>query len=224
MQSSNALLYIHGGSRWVYFCDGPILAAPKEGTATGLERPAAGDITTNIPEFVKGPTRLIYPDPTYDHHLHIHLTRGAFLREIPLPTHCGNLILEGYNPANFIITRPCDRETFVRFQLHFINCPGFTDSVLNLLSKIDPVTKWPSFYFDLGYLKLTGCNNFIIEALKDMVKVRGRVSLEGFLWSRNLISLEVSGYGTPLAVEDGDWMADRLRYFSWDGKVFLGTL
>jgi hypothetical protein len=77
---------------------------------------------------------------------------------------------------------------------------------------------------DLGYLKLTGCNNFIIEALKDMVKARGRVSLEGFLWSRNLISLEVSGYGTPLAVEDGDWMADRLRYFSWDGKVFLGTL
>ena len=58
--------------------------APKEGTATSLEHPAASDITiTNTPYFAKCPTRPIYPDPTYNHHLHIHLTRGAFLREIP---------------------------------------------------------------------------------------------------------------------------------------------
>ena len=124
--------------------------APKEGTATSLEHPAASDITiTNTPYFAKCPTRPIYPDPTYNHHLHIHLTHGAFLREIPLPTHCGNLILEGHNPADFIITCPYDRETFVRFHLHLINCPGFTDSELKLPFKIDPVTKWPSFSFDL---------------------------------------------------------------------------
>ena len=57
-----------------------------------------------------------------------------------------------------------------------------------------------------------------------MVNVRGRVTWWDFLGRKNLISLEVNGYGTPLAVGDGDWIADRLRYFSWDGKVFLGTL
>ena len=85
------------------------------------------------------------------------------------------------------------------------------------------MTKWPSLSFDLKCLELTGCNNFTIEALKVMVNVRGRFHRLGFLRRRNLISLEVSGYGAPLAVEDGNWIADRLRYFSWDSRVFLGT-
>ena len=190
---------------------------------TSIEHLGAGDVTTNILKFFERRTQIIYPDPAYARHLHIHLTRGAFLGEIPLPTQCGNLILEGYNPADFIITRPFDRKTFVSSQLHLINCPGFSDSQLELLSKVDPVTNWPSFSFDLKCLELTGCNNFTIEALKVMVNVRGRFHSLGFLRRRNLISLEVSGYGAPLAVEDGNWIADRLRYFSWDSRVFLGT-
>jgi len=83
---------------------------------------------------------------------------------------------------------------------------------------------------NLGFLKLTGCNNFTIGALKGMVKVRGTDSPWDLLQRNKLQSLEVSGYGTALAVEDGDLFSDYLEYFSWDGKhlrnflILMGVL
>jgi len=196
--------------------------SPKEGIAP-LKNYTVEDI-------IKGRSRArpVYPDLAsgYPYSLQVqklHLTRGAFRHEIPLPGHCDNLILEGYDRANFIITDPFVRQIFVSSELHLINCPGFTDVELDLLSKVDSLTGHPLLSVNLNFVKLTGCNNFTIRALKDMVRVRGTNSPRDFMRGRNLRSLEVCGYGTALAVEDGDFISDYLMDFSWDGKQFSGT-
>ena len=45
----------------------------------------------------------------------------------------------------------------------------------------------------------------------------------GFMQRRTLRSLEVNGYGTTLAVEDGDWINGHLVSFLWDSKEYLGN-
>ena len=123
---------------------------------------------------------------------------------------CSGLILEEYGPADFIITHPFNREFFFNYELHLISCPGITNAEFDILSKVDYLTKRLLFSYNLVVLKLTRRNNFTIGALKDMVKVRGTNSPWGFMQRRNILSVEVSGYGAPLAVEDGNWIADRL--------------
>jgi len=158
--------------------------------------------------------------------LSMYTTRGAFLREIPLPLRCDNLI----RGADFIITDPFVWRNFIGSELHVVNCPGFTGAELDLLSEVDSLTGHLLFSINLGFFKLTGCNNFTIRALKDMVKVRGTDSPWDSLQRKKLQSLEVSGYGTALAVEDGELFSDYLEYFSWDGKhlrnflILMGVL
>jgi len=192
--------------------------SPKE-EITRLQHPTAEDI-------VEGRMQFVYPVLVYVYHhalqvQKLHLTRGAFLREIPLPMHYEDLILEGYRRADFVIAHPFTRRIFVSSELHLINCPGFTHA--EHLSQVDSVAKRPLFSSNLCFLKLTGCNNFIIGALKNMVKVRGTNSPWDFLGGRNLWSVEVSEYGTALVVEDGDLITDYLMCFSWDDTQFLGT-
>lgn len=182
---------------------------PKEGTSTRLQHPTAGHI-------VEGRMQFVYPNPAYGHHYllqvqKLHLTRGAFLRKIPLPMHCKDLTLEGYGPADFVITSPFVRESFDS-ESHLINCPGFTDAELDLRCKVDALTKRPPFSIKLEFLKLAGCNNFTIGALKDIVKVGGMNSPWDFMRGKNLRSVEVSGHWM-LAVEDGNWISDHLMYF-----------
>jgi len=82
------------------------------------------------------------------------------------------------------------------------------------------VTKCPLFSFNLKYLKLTGCRNFTIAALNNMVNARGVDLLESPRAFRKLGSLEVSGYGSPLTVEDGKCLSTRLTHFLWEGEIF----
>jgi len=123
------------------------------------------------------------------------------------------MILAGY---------PFDQESFLSSELHLINCPGFTDSDFEILSKIDPETKAPLFSTNLKYLKLTDCRGFTIQALKNMMAARAmswkRPRMAGWK-SRHLKSLEVSGYGAPLLDKDIDWFRTHMKEFSWDGPL-----
>ena len=134
------------------------------------------------------------------------------------------LVLEGYDQAHLITSYPFDQENFLSSELHLINCPGFTDAQLEILSKVDPEMKDPLFSSNLTYLKLTDCHDFTIQALKNMVGARAMRWKKGSRmadWkSRRLNSLEVSGYGAPLSAKDKGWFRAHLKDFSWDGAQF----
>ena len=158
--------------------------------------------------------------------LELHLSCGASSRDIPVNVQSwqyARLVLEGYDQAHLTASYPFDQESFLSSELHLINCPGFTDSDLEILSKIDPETKAPLFSTNLKHLKLTDCHGFSIQALKDMVAARAtdwqkRSRMAGWR-SRHLNSLEVSGYGTPLSDKDIDWFKTHVKDFSWDGSL-----
>ena len=191
---------------------------PKEGS-TNPPSLTVEDIDN--PRFVMTLTRSMYLSLLLEQHFpqlqELHLTCGVFLREI---LQCKRLVLEGYDRAHFIISGLFDQTLFVSPEPHLIDCSGFTDSELDLLSKVDSVTKYPLFSFNLKSLKLTGCRNFTIAALNSMVNARGIDLLESPRAFLKLGSLEVSGYGTPLAVEDGKCLSTHLTHFLWEGELF----
>jgi hypothetical protein len=177
------------------------------------------DLTRSI--FLNADRDLAHPAP-----LELHLLCGASSRDIPVDVESwkyARLVLEGYDQAHLTANYPFDQERFLSSELHLINCPGFTDSNLEILSKIDPETQAPLFSTNLKYLKLTDCHGFTIQALKDMVVARAmswqkRSRMAGWN-SRHLTSLEVSGYGVPLSDEDIDWFRTHVKDFSWDGSL-----
>jgi len=191
---------------------------PKEGS-TNLPSLTLEDIDN--PRFVMTLTRTMYLtlllEQLSPQLQELHLTCGVFLREIP---QCKRLVLEGYDRAHFIISDLFDQTFFVSPELHLIDCTGFTHSELDLLSKVDSVTKCPLFSFNLKSLILTGCRNFTIAALNSMVNARGVDLLESPRAYRKFGSLEVSGYGIPLAVEDGKCLSTHLTHFLWEGETF----
>jgi hypothetical protein len=159
--------------------------------------------------------------------MELHLTCGASSRDIPVDVHSlmyTRLVLEGYDRVHLTTSYPFDQEDFLSSDLHLINCSGFNNSAIEILSRIDPETKAPLFSTNLKYLKLTDCRNFTIQALKDMVTARAmswqrRSRIPGWK-NRRLNSLEVSGYGSPLSVGDIYWFSTHLKDFSWDGALF----
>ena len=57
--------------------------------------------------------------------------------------------------------------------------------------------------------------HFTVAALKGMVNAWWASHEKGYLKS-----LEVNGYGSPLPVEDGDWLCTHLTCFTWEGVLF----
>jgi len=177
------------------------------------------DLTRSI--FLKADRDLAHPAP-----LELHLLCGASSRDIPVDVESwkyARLVLEGYDQAHLTASYPFDQESFLSSEVHLIKCPGFTDSHLEILSKIDPECQAPLFSTNLKYLKLTDCHGFTIQALKDMVAARAmnwqkRSRMAGWK-SRHLNSLEVSGYGVPLSDGDIEWFRTRVKDFSWDGLL-----
>ena len=80
-----------------------------------------------------------------------------------------------------------------------IYCTGFTDSELDPLSRIDSVIKHPLYSTNLPSLKLTGCHDFTIQVLKDVVNAPMMCWLESSPTvlgeEKHFKSLEVSEYG-----------------------------
>jgi len=178
------------------------------------------DLTQSI--FLNRRDDLDYPAP-----MELHLMCGASSRDIPIKVEYwkyARLVLEGYDQSHLTASYPFDQDEFLSSELHLINCPGFTDSELEILSRVDPRSKDPFFSINLKYLKLTDCHGFTIQALQDMVATRG------LSWQKHsrmagknktrLDSLEVSGYGTPLSAKDKDWFMAHVKNFSWDGALF----
>ena len=163
-------------------------------------------------------------DPTP---MELHLTCGASSRDIPVDVQSlmyARLVLEGYDRFHLTTSYPFDQEDFLSSDLHLINWSGFTNSALEIFSRIDPETNVPLFSTNLKYLKLTDCHNFTIQALKDMVAAcamswQRRSRIPGRK-NRRLNSLEVSGYGAPLSVGDIYWFSTHWKDFSWDGALF----
>jgi len=155
----------------------------------------------------------------------LHLRCGSSLREIPLNVNFAGLVLEAYDRPHLTAFYPFDHVNFAVSNLHLINCTGFTDCELEILSRVDPETKYPLFSTNLESLKLTGCHDFTIQALKDMVNARAMRWREGSRtagWeNRCLNSLEVNGYGAPLSAEDGYWFRSHLKDFSWEGVLII---
>jgi hypothetical protein len=172
------------------------------------------DITRTI---VLNPNKRPY-SPTVQY---LHLTCDSPLREIPLNVHFGGLVLEAYDRAHLTTFYPFDQVSFAFSTLHLINCTGFTDSELEILSRVDPATKHPLCSTNLESLKLTGCHDFTIQALKGMVEARAMCWRDGSrvpdCENRNLNLLEVSGYDAPLSSEDRYWFRAHLKQFSWNG-------
>ena len=183
------------------------------------------------PWFLEGLTRSIFLNPDRDVGnpacLELHLTCGATSRDIPVDIQTwkyARLVLEGYDEAHLTASYPFDQERFLSSELHLVNCSGFTDSALEILSKIDPEIKAPLFSANLKYLGLTDCHGFTIQALKDMVAAHGlswQKRSQTAAWkNRGLDSLEVSGYGALLSDEDKYWFTAHVKNFSWDGVLF----
>jgi hypothetical protein len=183
------------------------------------------------PWFLEGLTRSIFLNPDRDvvnpACLELHLTCGATSRNIPVDIQTwkyARLVLEGYDQAHLTASYPFDQESFFSSELHLINCSGFTDSDLEILSRIDPETQAPLFSANLKYLGLTDCHGFTIQALKDMVAAHGlswqKRSRTAAWKNRGLDSLEVSGYGATLSDEDKVWFMAHVKNFSWDGVCF----
>lgn len=182
------------------------------------------------PQFLEDFTRSIFlntdRDLAHPAPLEHHLFCGASSRDIPVNVESwkyARLVLEGYDQPRFNASYSFNQERFLSSELHLIKCPGFTDSHLEILSKIDPETHAPLFSTNLKYLKLTDCNGFTIQALKDMVTVRAmnwqkRSRMAGWK-SRHLNSLEVSGYGAPLSDKDIDWFRTHVKNLSLDGPL-----
>ena len=177
------------------------------------------------PWFLEGLTRYVFLNPDRDvvnpACLELRLTCGATSRDIPVNTQTwkyARIVLEGYDKAHLTASYPFDQETFFSSELHLINCSGFTDSDLAILSRIDPESKAPLFSANLKYLGLTDCHGFTIQALKDMVAAHGlswqKRSRVAACKNRGLESLEVSGYGAPLSDEDKDWFTAHVKNFS----------
>ena len=193
-----------------------LMTPPKEGSANP---PCITVEDIDNPRFFMTLTQSMYlslllQSPHSPQLQQLHLTcsggGGVFLRDIP---QCGKLILEGYNRTHFIISGLFEQTIFVSPELHLINCTGFTDSELDLLSKINSTTKCPLFAFNLRYLRLTRCRNFTIGALKGMVNARRWLGLWDFG------SLDINGHGTTLEAVDGAWLYSRLIRFLWEGEV-----
>ncbi|KIM37224.1 hypothetical protein M413DRAFT_31148 [Hebeloma cylindrosporum] len=158
--------------------------------------------------------------------MELHLKCGETSREIPIHARRwrhARLVLEGYDRHHLTTSYPFDQEGFLSSELHLINCPGFTDSELETLSRVDATTQNPVFSTNLTYLKLKDCHDFTIQALKNMVSARAMVWRDGSRiagWEkRRLNSLEVRGYGAPLSAKDKKWFRAHLKDFSWDGPV-----
>ena len=125
------------------------------------------------PWFLEELTRSIFLDTRHDLNqpapMELHLKCGASSCDIPLDVQTwkyAGLVLEGYDQAHLIAGYPFDQENFLSSQLHLINCPGFTDTQLKILSKVDPETKDPLFSSNLTYLKLTDCHDFTMGIQK----------------------------------------------------------
>ena len=161
---------------------------------------------------------LVHPTP-----MELHLTCGASSRDIPVNVQCTRLVLEGYDQAYLTASYPLNQDIFPSSELHLINCPGFTNSELKILSRVDPETNDPLFSTNLTYLKLTDCHHFTIQALKKMVTARAmgwrKVSRMSGWKSKRLNTLDISGYGIPLSDNDKDWFMSHLKNFSWDGVL-----
>jgi hypothetical protein len=176
-------------------------------------------------EFLEDLTRSIYLN-TLSHPapMELHLPGSASISDDVQTWKYARLALEGHDQA-FITSRyPFNQVSFPSSELHLRSCPGFSDSELEILSRVDPETQDPLFSTNLTYLKLTDCHNFTVQALKDMVTARAmgwRTGSRMAGWkSRRLVSLEVTGYGAPLSDKDNDWFRTHLKYFSWDGVLF----
>jgi hypothetical protein len=108
-----------------------------------------------------------------NHHLaylaptELHLTCGASSLNIPVNGQCA--ILERYDQAHLTVSYPFDEHFFLSSELYLINCPGFSHSELEVLSRVDRETKDPLVSTNLTYLKLSDCHDFTVQALKDIV-------------------------------------------------------
>jgi hypothetical protein len=183
------------------------------------------------PYFLEQLTRSILRDANRDltdaPSLELHLTCGASSRDIPIDIRrwkYARLILEEYDEAHLAASYPFDKHCFLSSELHPINCHGFNDAALEILSRIDPETKALLFSTKLKELKLTDCRSFTIQALKDMVNARvvssqRRSRMPGW-GNRPLNSWEVSGYGDLLLDKGKYWFRTHLKNFSWDGALF----
>ena len=107
--------------------------------------------------------------------------------------------------------------------VHFANCPGYDDVVLETLGSVNPDD--PS-EFNASWLEgiiSTGCSNFSIEALKRLVERRNRTVdyADPEWWKKvdapKLDSIIVEGYGSDLSTGDREWFERHLREFSWNG-------
>ena len=85
--------------------------------------------------------------------MELHLTCDASSRDIPVDFQSlmyTRLVLEGYDRYRVHLTtsHPFDQEDFLSSDLHLINCSGFTNSALEILSRTDPETKAPFFFYE----------------------------------------------------------------------------
>ena len=130
--------------------------------------------------------------------LELHLTCGASSRDIPVNAQSwqyARLVLEGSDHSHLTASYPFDEHCFLSSELHLINCRSFTNSELEVLSRIDPETKAPLFSTNLKHLKLTNCRSFTVKALKDMVTARA------ISWQRRS---RIAGWKNELA--GGQWV------------------
>lgn len=136
------------------------------------------------------------------------------------PLFCQDLYLDTIDVDGHL---PSLLQSWNGITVHFTDCPGYDDAVLETLGSVNPND---SSRFNASWLKeitLTRCSNFSIEALKRLVERRNRTVdyADPEWWKKvedtELDSIIVEGYGSDLSTADRQWFESHLREFFWNG-------
>ena len=118
--------------------------------------------------------------------------------------------------------------------LQLDNCPSFDDSVLDMMSKADPLGV-DFGATNMNELTISDCHNFSVEALKAMVDVRSRTAstfeLEDDDWDdldpspvSRIGRLIVVGSGPLILPEVAKWFQANVEIFHWCTKLPDGRM
>lgn len=147
------------------------------------------------------------------------ITNCVLEDEHVFPLFCQDLYLDAIGVDRHL---PSLLQSWNGTTVHFANCPGYDDAVLETLSSVK--FNDPSRYAVSGLSEIisTGCSNFSIEALKRLVERRNRTVdyADPEWWKKveapELYFIRVEGYGSDLSTGDRQWFESHLPEFFWN--------
>jgi hypothetical protein len=163
-------------------------------------------------------TDLLYHD--WDNLDMVTITNCVLEEEHIFSLFCQDLYLDAIDVDGHL---PSLLQSWDGITVHFINCPGYDDDVLETLGSVNRNDQSSFNASCLIEIISIGCSNFSIEALKRLVERRNRTVdyADPEWWKKveapELDTVMVEGYGSELSTGDRQWFESHLREFFWNG-------